>query len=69
MTVGVVIRPNPAAANTVDNALWQARTAYDCGGAASGFGQPGGQHRGSSPQSRSRSQQTVRPPNARPKTA
>jgi F420-dependent oxidoreductase-like protein len=39
MTVGVVIRPNPAAANTVDDALWQARSAYDCGVRRVWFGQ------------------------------
>jgi F420-dependent oxidoreductase-like protein len=31
VTAGVVIRPNPAAANTVEDALWQAHTAHDCG--------------------------------------
>jgi F420-dependent oxidoreductase-like protein len=35
----VVIRPNPTAANTVDDALWQARTAYECGVRHVWFGQ------------------------------
>jgi F420-dependent oxidoreductase-like protein len=39
MTAGVVIRPNPAADNTVDEALWQARTAHDCGVGRVWFGQ------------------------------
>jgi F420-dependent oxidoreductase-like protein len=39
MAAGVVIRPNPSAANTVDDALWQARTAYDCGLRRVWFGQ------------------------------
>jgi F420-dependent oxidoreductase-like protein len=39
MTAGVIIRPNPAAANTVDDALWQARAAYDCGVRRVWFGQ------------------------------
>jgi len=39
MIAGVVIRPNPAAANTVDDALWQARTAYECGVHRVWFGQ------------------------------
>jgi len=39
MIAGVVIRPNPAAVNTVDDALWQARTAYECGVRRVWFGQ------------------------------
>ena len=39
MTAGMVIRPNPTAANTVEDALWQARTAYECGVRHVWFGQ------------------------------
>ena len=39
MTAGVVIRPNPDATNAVDDALWQSRTAYDCGVRRVWFGQ------------------------------
>jgi F420-dependent oxidoreductase-like protein len=39
MIAGVVIRPNPSADNTVDDALWQARTAFACGVRRVWFGQ------------------------------
>jgi F420-dependent oxidoreductase-like protein len=39
MTAGVVIRTNPSADNTVDDALWQARTAADYGVQRVWFGQ------------------------------